>query len=193
MTEWPEFLLPTCILSNLNHSQSVNVFSVETAGPGKTPQCTEGKLTLTFWNVAWVDCESKMGLASAHIHNWGRPLATTRVESLEPTHEHNWRDWVVLSQLLFEVLHVPQAIVEVVVVLNSNPFVFLGDLFCRHASFANLKKYHSNKCNDEFEMKCILITDSPPVHGFSPRQRCQPLSQSQQESSLAKSLLFGEN
>ena len=80
MTEWPEFLLPTCILSNLNHSQSVNVFSVETAGPGKTPQCTEGKLTLTFWNVAWVDCESKMGLASAHIHNWGRPLATTRVD-----------------------------------------------------------------------------------------------------------------
>ena len=33
-----------------------------------------------------------------------------------------------LSQLLFEVLHVPEAIIEVVVVLNANTFVFLCDL-----------------------------------------------------------------
>ena len=48
--------------------------------PGKTFQCTAGKLTPPIWNVAWVDCESKMGLASTHIHNWERPLATTRVD-----------------------------------------------------------------------------------------------------------------
>ena len=42
-------------------------------------------------------------------------------------------------------LHVPESIIEVVVVLNTNPFVFLSNLFCRHACFANLKKYLSDK------------------------------------------------
>ena len=35
-----------------------------------------------------------------------------------------------LSQLLFEVFHVPEAIIEVVVVLNANAFVFRCDLCC---------------------------------------------------------------
>ena len=69
-----------------------------------------------------------MGLNCVHIHRV-RPLATTRVDNdIFGTHSQHIGATRLLSQLLFEVLHVPEAIIEVVVVLNANTFVFLCDL-----------------------------------------------------------------